>query len=126
MILSIDGLIYVVPLPRSADKSSEVKSGPWRILRAETCLKFKHFYQLDMKHRWSSGRILACHAGDPGSIPGRCTFLFCYFLFFYCYIIIAVCSYCCRGDLSFHRSAERSHSFTRCILFNRYAYHKLT
>ena len=27
--------------------------------------------------RWSSGRILACHAGDPGSIPGRCRgFLF--------------------------------------------------
>ena len=29
-----------------------------------------------MKHRWSSGRILACHAGDPGSIPGRCTVFF--------------------------------------------------
>ena len=26
----------------------------------------------EQKHRWSSGRILACHAGDPGSIPGRC------------------------------------------------------
>ena len=25
-----------------------------------------------VKHRWFSGRILACHAGDPGSIPGRC------------------------------------------------------
>ena len=25
---------------------------------------------------WSSGRILACHAGDPGSIPGGCTFCF--------------------------------------------------
>ena len=24
------------------------------------------------EHRWFSGRILACHAGDPGSIPGRC------------------------------------------------------
>ena len=28
-----------------------------------------------VEHRWSSGRILACHAGDPGSIPGRCMFL---------------------------------------------------
>ena len=29
------------------------------------------------KHRWFSGRILACHAGGPGSIPGRCKeFLF--------------------------------------------------
>ena len=25
--------------------------------------------------RWFSGRILACHAGGPGSIPGRCIFL---------------------------------------------------
>ena len=28
-------------------------------------------------HRWFSGRMLACHAGGPGSIPGRCKFLFC-------------------------------------------------
>ena len=25
-----------------------------------------------IKHRWFSGRIIACHAIDPGSIPGRC------------------------------------------------------
>ena len=25
-----------------------------------------------IKHRWFSGRMLACHAGGPGSIPGRC------------------------------------------------------
>ena len=25
-----------------------------------------------MWHRWFSGRMLACHAGGPGSIPGRC------------------------------------------------------
>ena len=24
------------------------------------------------KHWWFSGRILACHAGGPGSIPGQC------------------------------------------------------
>ena len=28
-----------------------------------------------MKHRWFSGRMLACHAGGPGSIPGRCNFV---------------------------------------------------
>ena len=28
------------------------------------------------KHRWLSGRIVACHAIDPGSIPGRCYLLF--------------------------------------------------
>ena len=26
------------------------------------------------QHRWFSGRMLACHAGGPGSIPGRCIF----------------------------------------------------
>ena len=25
-----------------------------------------------VQHRWFSGRMLACHAGGPGSIPGRC------------------------------------------------------
>ena len=25
-----------------------------------------------IKHQWFSGRIIACHAIDPGSIPGRC------------------------------------------------------
>ena len=34
------------------------------------------------KHRWSSGRILACHAGDPGSIPGRCRGFFRPLLYF--------------------------------------------
>ena len=28
-----------------------------------------------LKHRWFSGRIVACHAIDPGSIPGRCNLL---------------------------------------------------
>ena len=32
------------------------------------------------KQRWFSGRILACHAGGPGSIPGRC--IFCFEMFF--------------------------------------------
>ena len=27
------------------------------------------------RHRWFSGRMLACHAGGPGSIPGRCIFV---------------------------------------------------
>ena len=34
-------------------------------------------------HRWFSGRMLACHAGGPLSIPGRCKYIsfistFCY------------------------------------------------
>ena len=27
-------------------------------------------------HKWSSGRIVACHAIDPGSIPGLCRNIF--------------------------------------------------
>ena len=27
---------------------------------------------LHIWHWWFSGRILACHAGGPGSIPGQC------------------------------------------------------
>ena len=34
------------------------------------------------KHRWFSGRMLACHAGGPGSIPGRCIFYFSFSLFY--------------------------------------------
>ena len=30
---------------------------------------------ISLKHWWFSGRILACHAGGPGSIPGQCIFL---------------------------------------------------
>ena len=29
--------------------------------------------QKTAKHWWFSGRILACHAGGPGSIPGQCS-----------------------------------------------------
>ena len=35
------------------------------------------------KHWWFSGRILACHAGGPGSIPGQCI-RFLYFLHYSC------------------------------------------
>ena len=36
------------------------------------------FNLFNMKHWWFSGRILACHAGGPGSIPGQCTFFYRY------------------------------------------------
>ena len=29
-----------------------------------------------IQHRWFSGRMLACHAGGPGSIPGRCKYFY--------------------------------------------------
>lgn len=33
---------------------------------------------ISRKHWWFSGRILACHAGDPGPIPGQCNCFFSY------------------------------------------------
>ena len=35
---------------------------------------FAKFGPFRYVHRWFSGRMLACHAGGPGSIPGRCNF----------------------------------------------------
>jgi hypothetical protein len=37
----------------------------------QRCWCFLRFRTLT-QHRWFSGRMLACHAGGPGSIPGRC------------------------------------------------------
>ena len=42
------------------------------------------------KHWWFSGRILACHAGGPGSIPGQCKFFFCAFKLFAARFLISL------------------------------------
>ena len=34
------------------------------------------------QHWWFSGRILACHAGGPGSIPGQCNVVFSFYFIF--------------------------------------------
>ena len=50
------------------------------------------------KHRWFSGRMLACHAGGPGSIPGRCKIFFfqsgnsVWYVHITCKIIISTCN----------------------------------
>ena len=36
---------------------------------------FDKYLEPSSKHWWFSGRIAACHAVDPGSIPGQCTSL---------------------------------------------------
>ena len=48
-----------------------------------TNLTFEHGHKranvsclFSIQHRWFSGRMLACHAGGPGSIPGRCKSFF--------------------------------------------------
>ena len=35
----------------------------------------KEVIETNNKHWWFSGRMLACHAGGPGSIPGQCIFI---------------------------------------------------
>ena len=47
-----------------------------RIVELTTKCSFWRQYFLRNKHRWFSGRMLACHAGGPGSIPGRCKPIF--------------------------------------------------
>lgn len=41
---------------------------------------FKYLKIQTWSHWWFSGRILACHAGGPGSIPGQCNLFFFFFL----------------------------------------------
>ena len=50
-----------------------------------------NFQLQNYEHRWSSGRILACHAGDPGSIPGRCRGFFTSLRF----SVLNVARFCC-------------------------------
>ena len=45
------------------------------------------------KHRWFSGRMAACHAVGPGSIPGRCIQLFFVCLFgWFCFLLTSIFS----------------------------------
>src|SRR4029434_7126749 len=37
--------------------------------------RFRPFFSVCGAHWWFSGRILASHAGGPGSIPGQCSWL---------------------------------------------------
>ncbi|TKR63366.1 hypothetical protein L596_027206 [Steinernema carpocapsae] len=39
-------------------------------------LRYMQFTYVLESSRWFSGRMLACHAGGPGSIPGRCKYFF--------------------------------------------------
>ena len=49
---------------------SPSKAINWKRLFVVMLLKLQSYH----KHWWFSGRILACHAGGPGSIPGQCNF----------------------------------------------------
>jgi hypothetical protein len=39
-----------------------------------TRITIKTLVIINIKHQWSSGRIVPCHGTDPGSIPGWCSF----------------------------------------------------
>ena len=47
-----------------------------RVRIMSACVGMWLFLGIISKQRWFSGRILACHAGGPGSIPGRCRVFF--------------------------------------------------
>ena len=44
--------------------------------RREKYMIIEYVLTIIVKHRWFSGRIVACHAIDPGSITGQCNLLF--------------------------------------------------
>ena len=51
-----------------------------RARRGKCARKEKHMIREDVhtstfKHQWFRGRIVACHAIDPGSVPARCNLL---------------------------------------------------
>jgi hypothetical protein len=55
--------------------------------------------QISTRHSWSRGMMSACHAGDPGSIPGECILL----LFF----LTPKCSSV--ANITFHPSSVAIH-----------------
>ena len=67
-------------LTRNQFPSGSVGSNPTDREIFLTCDIWQKFVELcshealKVWHRWFSGRMLACHAGGPGSIPGRCSF----------------------------------------------------
>ena len=58
---------------------------PYKSVMRACVFRVSYCNKITSKHWWFSGRILACHAGGPGSIPGQCIFLFClrHFTFYY-------------------------------------------
>ena len=67
-------------LTRNQFRSAGVGSNPtdresfaeWQLNSANLLMTWVSTLHSVREHRWFSGRMLACHAGGPGSIPGRC------------------------------------------------------
>ena len=53
-------------------KQLQVKLGPNKVKMSDALVMYISTNSNDVKHCWFSGRILACHAGDRGSIPRQC------------------------------------------------------
>ena len=47
---------------------------PFSLSKLQVYCNFCSNDLLHAEQPWSSGMMLACHAGDPGSIPGGCSF----------------------------------------------------
>ena len=52
----------------------EVSEGARQRRKGE--IKRKKEEKIKKRHWWSKGRMVACHAVDPGSSPGQCNFSF--------------------------------------------------
>ena len=55
-------------------KQLQVKLGPNKVKISDSLVMYISTNSSDVKHCWFSGRILACHAGDRGSIPRQCIY----------------------------------------------------
>ena len=58
-----------------SENSREKRAQRRKCARREKYMIIEYVPTIILKHWWFSGRIVACHAIDPGSIPGRCNLL---------------------------------------------------
>lgn len=61
---------------RAGDKNIKIERGNTLIGHGGNINRTWNSITCFSMHRWSSGMIYPCHGCDPGSIPGRCNFLF--------------------------------------------------
>ena len=54
-----------------SENSREKRACRGKCARREKYMILEYVPTSIVKHRWFSGRIVACHAINPGSIPGR-------------------------------------------------------
>ena len=87
LIIGVD-LVPIKPIPKIVTLQEDITTS-----RCKQVYSPLFGIRLLSEHWWFSGRILACHAGGPGSIPGQCTKLF--FFFFSNFYVHNFCFWLC-------------------------------